>query len=541
MDRRSWLRSTGAAALGLGVLPGPLVAGAPWVRTTSRLAPDLVLRGGVVFDGSGSEGRIADVAIEGERITAVGRVVERAALELDVSGLVVSPGFIDVHSHADRNLLVNPNAESRIRQGVTLEVVGQDGSSIEDLPAFFEALGRQPPAVNLASMVGHGTIRRQVMGLEDRPATEAELDRMRALVRQALEQGVVGLSSGLEYTPGSFAEIDELVELAEELRGTGLPYASHMRNEDDGVLAAIEEAIHVGRMAGVPVQISHLKAQGERNYWKADAALRAIEAAREAGVDVHFDRYPYVAYSTGLSNLFPGSARAGGTQAFLARLRDPETAEHLEEQARGKVALLGSWNSVQISSASARNAQVRGRRLGELAAELGEDPYELTVRLLEEENGSVGMIGFGMSEENTAKMLSHPLGMVCSDGGAYAPYGALSEGSPHPRGYGSFPRLLGHYVRERRDLPLAAAIHKITEMPARKLRLPDRGVLRPGAFADVTVFDADRVADRATFEEPHQYPVGIEHVVVNGALTIRDAEQTGSLAGRPVRLEPGSG
>jgi N-acyl-D-amino-acid deacylase len=500
-----------------------------------------VLRGGVVFDGSGSEGRIADVAIEGERITAVGRVVERAALELDVSGLVVSPGFIDVHSHADRNLLVNPNAESRIRQGVTLEVVGQDGSSIEDLPAFFEALGRQPPAVNLASMVGHGTIRRQVMGLEDRPATEAELDRMRALVRQALEQGVVGLSSGLEYTPGSFAEIDELVELAEELRGTGLPYASHMRNEDDGVLAAIEEAIHVGRMAGVPVQISHLKAQGERNYWKADAALRAIEAAREAGVDVHFDRYPYVAYSTGLSNLFPGSARAGGTQAFLARLRDPETAEHLEEQARGKVALLGSWNSVQISSASARNAQVRGRRLGELAAELGEDPYELTVRLLEEENGSVGMIGFGMSEENTAKMLSHPLGMVCSDGGAYAPYGALSEGSPHPRGYGSFPRLLGHYVRERRDLPLAAAIHKITEMPARKLRLPDRGVLRPGAFADVTVFDADRVADRATFEEPHQYPVGIEHVVVNGALTIRDAEQTGSLAGRPVRLERGSG
>jgi N-acyl-D-amino-acid deacylase len=517
-----------------------------------------VLRGAFVLDGSGAPGREADVAVTGDRITAVGRVDEAGAEELDLRGLALAPGLIDIHSHADLSLLVEPRAESRIRQGITTEVVGQDGSSIlwsaeqadtmdasyrrrygvelgfRDLGGFFERLARTPATVNVASMVGHGSVRGLVLGNVDRPATEAELVRMRALVREALAQGAVGLSTGLEYTPGSFAPRDELVALARELRGTGLPYASHMRNEDDDLLAALEECLHVGRMAGVPVQVSHLKAQGERNYWKGEVALAALESARRSGVDVHFDRYPYVAYATGLTNLFPAAARAGGSGALLERLADPSTGPALEQAARDKVALLGDWNRVQISGTGEATAWAGGRRLGELAAERGIDPYELTVTLLRSDDGGTGMIGFGMSEENTTRFLAHPLGMICSDGGAFAPYGPLSVGSPHPRAYGSFPRVLGYYVREAGALPLARAVHKMTGMPAAKLGLRDRGAVAVGAFADLVAFDPVTVADGASFEAPHRYAVGIPHVVVNGRLTLRHDEQTGARAGRPL-------
>jgi N-acyl-D-amino-acid deacylase len=526
----------------------------------SAVAPDLVLRRATVFDGTGGPGREMDVAVTGDRITEVGTVQATGSEEIDLAGLALAPGFIDIHSHADLSLFVNPNAESRIRQGVTLEIVGQDGSSVgpmsdagfrnirdryrdaygvdigfRDLGGFLDQLDRTPATVNLATMIGHGTIRGLVVGGADRPATEDEIRRMRLLIGQALAQGAVGFSSGLEYTPGSFADTNELVELATELQGTGYPYASHMRNEDDGLLAAVEETIHVGRMAGVPVQISHLKAQGERNWWKAKAVLRSIEEARAAGVDVHFDRYPYVAYATGLSNLFPAWARAGGTDAFIRRLQDPAELPAIERFTRAKVALLGSWDAVQISSTrTAANAYARGRRLGELAQERSEEPFALTVRLIMEERNSVGMIGFGMSEENTAEILAHPLGMVCSDGGSYAPYGALSGGSPHPRGYGTFPRLMGHYVRSG-ALSLELAVHKATALPARKLGLTDRGVIEPGAFADLVAFDPATIADRATFEDPHQYPLGIPLVIVNGQITLREGDQTGVRAGRAIR------
>jgi N-acyl-D-amino-acid deacylase len=255
-------------------------------------------------------------------------------------------------------------------------------------------------------------------------------------------------------------------------------------------------------------------------------------------VDVHFDRYPYTAYATGLSNLFPSAARSGGNAAFLRRLRDPSTAARLERDCRDKVALLGDWNSVQISSANDRTSWARGRRLGDLARERGVDPYQLTLELLEANGGGVGMIGHAMSEENTAKILAHPLGMTCSDGGAYAPYGVLSGGAPHPRGYGTFPRLLGHYVRDTGALTLEAAVHKVTQMPARKLRIADRGEIRPGAYADLVAFDPDTVADRATFDDPHQYPIGVPVVIVNGVVTLRDGEHTGSLGGRGVKGMP---
>jgi len=285
----------------------------------------------------------------------------------------------------------------------------------------------------------------------------------------------------------------------------------------------------------VPVQIAHLKAQGQRNYWKQDVVLDLIASARAQGVDALFDCYPYTAYQTGLSNLFPTAMRAGGTDAFLRRLRDPETAPRLERACRDKVALLGDWNSVQIVSASDETAWARGRRLGDLAEERGMEPYALTLLLLEATRGGAGMIGHGMDESNVAELLAHPLGLMCSDGGAYAPYGPLSVGSPHPRGYGSFPRLLGRYVRDLGTLTLEQAIHKVTQKPAKRLHLADRGVIERGACADLVAFDPTSVQDQATFENPHQYPVGIPVVVVNGVVTLRDGEHTGSLGGRAVR------
>ena len=553
MKRRTFIRTSTAAAVTTVMTP-------QFVQGQRRA--DLVLRGATVFDGTGAPGREVDVGVTGDAISQVGPDLPSASTELDLRGLALAPGFIDIHSHADLSLLVNRNAESRIRQGVTLEVVGQDGGSIgpwsdaqfeairdryrgrgveidfRDPASFVDRIDRERPAVNVASMVGNGALRGLVVGSEDRPATADELARMKRLLRDQIERGCVGLSSGLEYTPSGFADAAELVELASVLRGTGYPYATHMRNEDDRLLGAVEEALHVGRVARVPVQISHLKAQGRRNYWKADAALDLIERARADGVDVHFDRYPYTAYATGLSNLFPSSYRAGGSGAFLARLRDSASAARLERACRDKVALLGDWNSVQITSTNDGTAWARGRLMGDLARQRSIDPYELTVQLLEANGGSVGMIGHGMSEENTAKILAHPLGMLCSDGGSYAPYGPLSMGSPHPRGYGSFPRLLGHYVRDIGALTLESAIHKVTQMPARKLRLPGRGVIEVGAAADLVAFDPSAVADQATFESPHQYPLGIPLVVVNGVVTIRDGEQTGDLAGRGVRGRP---
>lgn len=561
MDRKRFLYSSGLVSAGL--LAGvdratPSDSAAPYVKAP-RVYADLVLRGAVVYDGTGRPPVEADVAVTRDRIEAVGPGLARGTTEIDLTGLALAPGFVDIHSHADMSLLVNPKAESRIRQGVTLEVVGQDGGSIgpwseaererqdrryqnnygfgidfRDVGGFLDRIDRVKPAVNVASMVGHGTVRGHIVGYRDRPANDGEQRQMRGLVREALEGGAVGISSGLEYTPGSFALTDELVELSRELAGTGYPYASHMRNEDNRVLAAIEETIHIGKVAGVPVQISHLKAQGERNWWKADAALELIRAAGASGVDVHYDRYPYVAYQTGLQNLFPAELRAGGSAAFLGRLRGDEAAI-MERAARAKIAMLGSWDAIQLVSAPGRFSALTGKRLGTSAEELGMDPYTLAVELLEAGGGGLSMIGFGMSEENTEKLLAHPLGMICSDGGSYAPYGSLSRTSPHPRTYGSFPRVLGYYVRERQAMTLQSAIRKMTSAPARKLQITDRGVIEPGAFADLVAFDPDTVADQATFEDPHQYPIGVPLVVVNGVVTIRDGEHTGSLGGRAVR------
>jgi N-acyl-D-amino-acid deacylase len=564
LDRRQFLATAAGAAAGLAA-----PSNASWwtLRRTWRSraqASDWVLRGAAIYDGTGAPARELDVAISGDRIEAVAPRLDVAGAQIvDLRGLALSPGFVDIHSHSDLGLLVDPRAQSKVRQGVTTEITGQDGSSIgpwseerlketaanyrtrygveidfRDLAGFLGRLEREPAAVNIASMVGHGTVRAMVIGETGRPATEAERRRMAALVEEALRTGACGVSSGLEYLPGAFADEAELTDVAAPLRGTGLPYASHMRNEDDHLLAAIEEAFNVGRRAGASVHLSHLKAQGARNWWKASVVLEMVDAARAGGLDVTLDVYPYVAYSTGLSNMFPVWAREGGTEALLARLDNASTAPRIEADVRDKVDQLGSWDAVQITNTAADSlAWARGKRLGQLAAARGVEPYALFLQIVRGDRNRSGMIGFGMSEENVGRFLAHPASIVCSDGSALAVEGPLSGGAPHPRNFGTFTRVLGVFCRERRVLPLETAIHKMTLAPARRLKLAGRGVIAPGAFADLVAFDPDRVSDRATFEAPLQYPVGVPHVMVNGQWVLRDGEHTGARPGRVV--EPG--
>jgi N-acyl-D-amino-acid deacylase len=525
MKRREFARV--AALAGAGVL---LNQREIWSARERRAS--IILRGAAIYDGTGGRPIDGDVAIDADRITAVGRRLNVAGAQIiDLRGLALAPGFIDIHSHTDRVLLTNPRAEAKVRQGVTTEIAGQDGSSINDLPEFMAQLEKAAGSVNWASMVGAGSIRQRVVGNDDRPATPAELQRMTDDVRIAVRAGAVGLSSGLEYTPGGFATIDELIALASVLKGTGLPYASHMRNEDDELLASIEEAIAVGRRAGVPVQISHLKVQGARNWWKTDSVLQLIEQARKHGTDVMFDRYPYIAYQTGLSNLFPLWARDGSSTDFLTRLDDPAIAPRIEAYVRDKVDELGSWDAVMVTSTGDAASFARGKRLGTLAQERNVEPYKLLLEITRADQNRSGMVGFGMSEETTEPLLKHPLCMICSDGGARA----TPEGSTHPRSYGTFPRVLGHYVRERKLMPLETAIHKMTLMPARRVNLNGRGVIQLGAYADLVAFNPAQIRDTATFDNPHQYPVGIPHVWVNGVQVVRDGVHTGGTPGRILR------
>lgn len=517
---------------------------------------DLIIRGGVVLDGTGAAGMEADVAVRGGNIVQVApRLAGRGTEEIDARGLTVAPGFVDLHSHGDGSLEDDPRQESLIRQGITTIVVGQDGSSRGagsgpgtaavagsgeraaggDFARMLAAIEARGPAVNIASMIGLGSVRGRAVGNDDRPATPDELRTMVAMVQSAIADGACGASSGLEYTPGAFASKEELIELCKPLATRRLPYATHMRNEDDRLLDSIDESIAVARGAGCPLQISHLKTQGPRNWSKLNTVFSRVEQARSAGLNVAFDRYPYIAYATGLTNLFPVWSRDGGTDAFLARLGDASVAPRIKAETLAKVGLIGGWENVHISSVrDSTDRAAEGKRLGAYAKSISADAYDLTVAMLNRNRGSIGMVGFAMSEDNLDRILAHPLGMVASDGGSFAIEGPTRRGSPHPRGLGTFPRVLGRYVRDRKALKLPDAIYKMTAFPATRVQLR-RGVLKPGWPADVVVFDATTAADRATFEEPFQYPAGIRAVVVNGVVALREGQRGERLTGRVLR------
>ena len=505
---------------------------------------DLIIRGATVFDGTGATGRTVDVAVRGSRIAAMGAVLRGRTREtIDARGLALAPGFIDIHSHGDGTLFNDPSAESVIRQGVTTIVVGQDGGSrIPDQSGrtsfltLFRRLEALPVAVNVATMVGLGTVRRRVVGEDNRPATPAELAKMTAMVRAALESGACGASTGLEYTPGAFASREELIALCRPLARRRLPYATHMRNEDDTLLEAIDEAIAIARGAGCPLQISHLKTGGAKNWGKIDAVFERIAGARRGKIDVTFDRYPYTAWSTGLTNLFPVWALDGGDEPFLKRLEDPATADRIRTEALEKVALVGGWNHVLLSNVAApSDSDAVGKRLDDWARMRGLESYAAAVALLKNSSTNVSTVVFAMSEDNLERFLAHPQGMVCSDGGAFAVSGPARVGHPHPRGLGTFPRVLGKYVRERKTLSLESAIHKMTGMPAKRLRLAGRGSVAVGAAADLVIFDPATIIDKATFEDPFQYPVGISTVMVNGKVAFRDGGRIGTGTGRGLR------
>ncbi|MFI5311092.1 MAG: amidohydrolase family protein [Gemmatimonadales bacterium] len=543
-SRRSFVASSAASVLALAGAPALILRRAPY---------DLVIRGGTVFDGTGAAGIESDVAVAAGKIAVVARrIAERGAEEIDARGLAVAPGFIDIHSHGDGSLNEDPRAESLVRQGITTIVVGQDGSSrapgrpraaadpaAEDAQSFtslFASIDRLHPSVNVASMVGLGGLRGIVVGQDDRPATADEISRMTATVEEALAQGACGASTGLEYTPGAFAPLDELVALCRPLAARRLPYATHMRNEDDRLLEAIDESIAVARGAHCPLQISHLKTQGPRNWHKLDEIFARIARVRSEGMDVAFDRYPYLAYQTGLTNLFPVWSRDGGTDAFLARLADGSSAPRIRTEALAKVDLIGGWDNVMIANVRAtEDKAAEGKRLGAYASALGREPYALAVEMLRRNRANIGMVGFAMSEENLDRILAHPLGMVCSDGGAFAIDGPTRRGSPHPRGLGTFPRVLSRYVRERKALTLQQAINKMSALPASRIRLRDRGRLSAGLAGDVVVFDPARVQDKATYEEPFQYPAGVIAVLVNGTVALREGQRGAQGTGKALR------
>ncbi|MFW0859172.1 MAG: N-acyl-D-amino-acid deacylase family protein [Dehalococcoidia bacterium] len=515
---------------------------------------DIIIKDGQVINGSGAPPVRADVGIKDGRIEAVGIFGGAAARTIEAAGLIVAPGFIDMHSHSDFPLLVNPRAESKIRQGVTTEVIGNCGSSaapvteekldlikeqvdLESLELewdwltmgdYLARLKQQGIALNVVPLIGHGTIRAAVMGFDDRAPTEAELVAMKELIAQAMGEGAWGLSTGLIYAPSFYATTEELIELSKAVAKCGGIYFSHIRGEGKTLLDAVGEAIKIGREAEIAVQISHHKATGQENWGKVRQSLALIDRAREAGLDVTADQYPYIAASNSLSDSLPGWMHVGGKVELLNRLRDPAICERLRQE-MAKPA--GYWENVKISYCK-RNKDYEGISVQELADLRGRDPLESVFELLAEEEATVSIVHFAMSEGDVRMVMQHLAVMVGSDGSALATSGVLYRGKPHPRNYGTFPRVLGKYVCQEKVLPLTEAVRKMTSLPAEKLGLADRGRLAEGMWGDITVFDPQTVCDRATYVDPHRYPDGIEYVLVNGTVVIERGEHTGRLAGR---------
>jgi N-acyl-D-amino-acid deacylase len=532
---------------------------------------DILIRGGILYDGSGAPGAAGDLAIAGGRIAAVGPQLAGAAAAktIDAEGLAVAPGFIDIKTHSDFTLPINPKAESKVRQGVTTEIIGHCGFSVAPcLPGKVELLrdylspsapwlpfretsfpayldGFPAAAVNAGMLVGHNTLRLMVMGMENRAPSAGEMAAMVALLEEGLAAGALGLSSGLFTPPGAYAQPDEMIAFGHVLKRHNAAYFTHLRDESSRVLEAVEEAIAVAEKCRVHVQIVHFKCSGLDNWGKAKTALAMIADARARGLDVDCDAYPYAAGSNPLKNLLPQWVQAGGVPAMLERLRQPDARQKIradiERDGLNNWGRIPDWDCVRISI-SPNLPQHAGRTIAELAAARGQDqskdPVDTLCDYLADDKGATRVLVTSISEDDIERIMASPTALVGSDGNCVAPYGTVGKGMPHPRFYGTFPRVLTHYVRERRALPLELAIHKMTGATARALKLADRGLLRAGYRADVAIFDPADFRDRATYADPHQFPTGARTcVIVNGTPVVENAVHTGALPGRVLRRD----
>ena len=521
-----------------------LLAGAAFVATASLAWGqdyDLVIRNARVVDGTGAPWARADVATKGDTIVAVRpRIDATARRTIDAAGRVIAPGFIDIHTHARRGIFEVPTAENYVRQGVTTLVEGQDGSSPLPLGAFLSKVEALRPAVNFASLVGHGSVREAVMGRADREPSPAELARMQGLVRGAMREGAFGLSTGLFYVPGTFARTDEVVALARVAGEMGGIHVSHMRDEAAGVVASVRETIAIGEEGSLPTQVTHHKVIGRAGWGRSVETLRLLEEARRRGVDATIDAYPYTASSTALAAaLLPAWALEGGAEAAHRRLESPDTRARVREVVVDKIRDErggGDPANIRIAACgfdpSLEGQTLAGILVGRGLASTVENAADLAIEIVEK--GGASGVFHAISEEDVERILASPLTMVASDG----EIPAFGQGAPHPRSYGTFARVLGVYVREKKLLTLEEAVRKMTSFPAARLGLADRGLVRPGMKADLVVFDPATIRDRATFERPHQYAEGVSLVVVGGEVVL-DGDRT--TAARPGQVLRGAG
>ncbi len=523
---------------------------------------DLIIRGGTVHDGSGGPGVRADVGIRDDEIAVVDDLSNVEDVEsIDAAGHCVAPGFIDIHTHSDISILNYPDAQSRVRQGITTEVVGNCSYSPfpvteavrkfisprlsdqnvdqpwpwQDVAGYREFLEQQGIGLNIAPLVGHGSVRVAAMGMANRPPNDNELSHMRNLAAEAIDQGAFGFSTGLTLVPSSYSATDEIIEICKPVAEKGGFYATHSRLWADHHFRAAEEAIEIGRAATIPVQISHQTIVDPRYYGRAAHIVDMIQQARDDDIDVLFDMYPYRAGGTQLDQLLPDWSVEGGTPALLSRLRDPVQRRRVSrETARGWFrGIPWQWDQVQLSRVSfPEYSRFVGQTIGAVAEDLGRDPLDTMLHLIDVCENDVRCVMFNRDEQDVRYFMSHPLGMIGSDGSSISPRGVALRSQPHPRFYGCYPRILGRYCREEQVLPLELAIHKMTAAPAARLGLKNRGRLTAGYKADVVVFNPDTVIDRATFDDPHQYPDGIEHVLINGQAVVTPAGHTGHLPGR---------
>ncbi len=524
---------------------------------------DILIKNGQVVDGSGAPRLRADVAIEGERIVQIGLLEEaQAKTVIDATDHIVTPGFVDMHSHADFTLPNCPTANSLVHQGITTVVTGQCGASPAPLLAetralmlatvgsgeaplpwdewstfssYLDYLGRIGTSVNVVPLVGQGAVRSAVMLFSSDPANEEQLAQMQIEAAKAMDEGAVGISTGLIYPPGSYASTKELIELTRPVGERNGFYFSHVRGEGDTLLEAVAEAIQIGRETGTAVQISHFKAAGRNNWGKAAQALELIDQARAQGLDVTADMYPYLAGGTYLLAILPEWAQEGGRDAVAGRLSDAETRQKMasDMQTKGFFSIV-EWDTVLISG-SPNNRDYQGRYIADMARESGKTPYDWIFDALLETEGEMSMVLFMMSEDDCKLALQHAAMMIGTDGSGYATEGPLSKGVPHPRNYGTYPRVLGHYVRELGVISLEDAVWKMSGFPAQKLRWSDRGLVKKGYQADLVVLNPDTVAERSTYTAPHQYPAGIPHVIVNGKLVVHNDDHTQTRPGSVLR------